>query len=410
MKRRTFLGALALGTTALAGMKLWPDEGVFNPCLQNMPETLRRHAVVSQAWQEVDPQDYWDSHVHLLGKGDSGSAMWVNPKLSSLWHPLKRVQSHFYENAACAQAERSDVSVVERLLQLHADFPPGVRLMLLAFDWFHDARGQAHIERSTFYVPNHYAWSIARAHPQAFTWVASIHPYRGDAIETLHWAVENGARAVKWLPAAMGIDPAAAQCDRFYNALARLNIPLITHAGTEHAVDAAAFQALGNPLRLRRALDLGARVIVAHCASTGKMQDLDQGPQGPWVPAVSLFARLMDEPRYGASLYGDLSAVTQINREDETLQLLWQRADWHPRLLNGSDYPLPGIMPLFSLRRFVTLGWLDANTASTLSAIRRYNPLLFDFVLKRSLKIAGQRLQTTVFSTRRHFVSAGHVN
>ena len=43
----------------------------------------------------------------------------------------------------------------------------------------------------------------------------------------------DGARAVKWLPSAMGIDPASAKCDRFYEALNRLDLPLIAHAGLE---------------------------------------------------------------------------------------------------------------------------------------------------------------------------------
>lgn len=38
-----------------------------------------------------------------------------------------------------------------------------------------------------------------------------------------------------------------------------------------------------------------------------------------------------------------------------------------------------------------------------LSAIRRYNPLLFDFVLKRTLKLKGQRFAPALFETRRFF-------
>ena len=39
----------------------------------------------------------------------------------------------------------------------------------------------------------------------------------------------------------------------------------------------------GNPLRLRRALDAGVRVVVAHCASMGQDRDLDRGAAGPLV-------------------------------------------------------------------------------------------------------------------------------
>jgi len=69
-------------------------------------------------------------------------------------------------------------------------------------------------------------------------------------------AVVVPARGVKWLPAAMGIDPGSPLCDRFYGALARLRLPLITHAGLERAVMGTDVQDYGNPLRLRRALDV----------------------------------------------------------------------------------------------------------------------------------------------------------
>jgi len=71
--------------------------------------------------------------------------------------------------------------------------------------------------------------------------VCSIHPYRRDAVAALENAVAHGARAVKWLPSAMGIDPASPKCDAFYRSLAQLHVPLICHAGEEMAVDGMDF-------------------------------------------------------------------------------------------------------------------------------------------------------------------------
>jgi len=51
------------------------------------------------------------------------------------------------------------------------------------------------------------------------------------------------------------MDPADVRCDRYYEALARLKLPLLTHAGAELAVTGGQMQDYGNPLRLRRALD-----------------------------------------------------------------------------------------------------------------------------------------------------------
>ena len=58
------------------------------------------------------------------------------------------------------------------------------------------------------------------------------------------------------------------------------NLPLISHAGLERAVLGREAHDFGNPLRLRRALDAGVRVVVAHCASLGEDRDLDRGAKG----------------------------------------------------------------------------------------------------------------------------------
>ena len=49
--------------------------------------------------------------------------------------------------------------------------------------------------------------------------------------------------------------------------------------------------------------------------------------------------------KYDGLLYGEISALTQYNRfkENDTLKTLLERKDLHSRLINGSDYPLPGI-------------------------------------------------------------------
>ena len=57
--------------------------------------------------------------------------------------------------------------------------------------------------------PSRLAHAMTRQHLDAgrFEWIASVHPYRRDAVAALGQAVRNGARAVKWLPAAQGMDP-----------------------------------------------------------------------------------------------------------------------------------------------------------------------------------------------------------
>ena len=358
------------------------------------------------AWAGIDAAKVWDSHVHLVGTGDSRSGIRVHPGMDSLLDPAQYARRLFFMNAGCVHAAPSgsvDRAYVARMRNLVAGMRPGVRLLLFAFERTHDARGEVLWDKTGFYVPNAYARDIARASPE-FEWAASIHPYRADAVDALERAVAEGARALKWLPSAMGIDPAAARCKPFYRALARLDLPLISHAGEERAVLGAEAEAFGNPLRLRVALDEGVRVVAAHCSSLGEDRDLDRGANGPLVPSFRLFARMMDRPGYQGRLFGDISAVTQRNRATDVLATLLERQDWHPRLLNGSDYPLPGVMPIFSVRELVGRGLLAPAAEDPLKAIRSHNPLLFDFVLKRALRANGKSFALSVFETRDFFL------
>jgi len=407
-RRRLLLGgagALA-GAAGLAAWRAWPEQGLWNPCLGALPRALAEHELVRAAWTGIDPAKVWDSHVHLVGMGDAGGGIRVHPGMNSLLDPGQYARRLFFMNGGCVHAAPGGVdrAYVERMRGLVAGMRPGVRLLLFAFERTHDERGAVLWDKTGFYVPNAYARDIAHAFPE-FVWAASIHPYRADALEALERAARDGARAVKWLPAAMGIDPSAARCKPFYRALARLGLPLISHAGEERAVLGAEAHALGNPLRLRHALDEGARVVVAHCSSLGDDHDLDRGPNGPAVASFSLFARMMDTPRYADRLTGDVSAVTQRNRAAPVLAALLERSDWHPRLLNGSDYPLPGVMPIFSVRALVARGLLAAGAGEVLKAIRSHNPLLFDFVLKRTLRSNGKGFTDAVFETRDFFAT-----
>jgi mannonate dehydratase len=359
---------------------------------------------VRSAWAGLDPAKVWDAHTHLIGAGDSPSGVYVNPRMESLLRPQHYARRLFFLNAGCAHEAPGNVdrAYVARMRNLLDAMPRGVKALLYAFERTHREDGTPDLERTSFFVPDAYARDTARAAPDRFEWVASIHPYRADALEALEAAARDGARAVKWLPNVMAMDPASPRCDRFYAALARLDLPLVSHVGHEAAV-LGDTPDLGNPLRLRRALEAGVRVIGAHCASRGQDRDLDRGPHGPFVDSFALFARLMDEPRYAGRLYGDLSAITQLNRAGPALVQVIERSDWHVRLLNGSDYPLPGVMPIFSMQYLVQLGLLDPAAAPVLSEVRAYNPILFDFVLKRHLRSGGRALPASVFETRDFF-------
>jgi hypothetical protein len=149
---------------------------------------------------------------------------------------------------------------------------------------------------------------------------------------------------------------------------------------------------------LRRPLEHGVKVIVAHCAGLGDNEDLDD-PQRKRTPNFDLFLRLMNERRYEGLLFADISAMTQYNRCGRPLTTILQREDLHERLVNGSDYPLPAINVLVRTGSLRKLGYITTDERIWLNEIYDYNPLLFDFVLKRTLKAPGteRRLPARIF-------------
>lgn len=400
-QRRRLLGFLAGGTALAAAGASLARPVVVNPCRAAIPVRLLDSPWLKQAWAGIDPAGLWDCHVHLAGLGDGGSGIEIGPQLSSPLQPVHYAQRLFYMNAGCAHDAPGavDAAYVARLLNLCDAMPAGFKVMLFAFERFHDTAGHAHSEHSAFYVPNAWAAKLAREFPARFEWVASLHPYHAAAVDDLKQAISAGARAVKWLPAAQGMDPASPRCDAFYRVLAESGTPLIVHCGEEKAVKGSDTQAYGNPLRLRRALDLGVRVVVAHCATMGT--DIDD--DGRVRPSFDLFLKAMAEPRAVDRLYGDISAIALRNRQPAVIRSLLEREDLHPRLLHGSDYPLPGVLPLISPATLARAGLLPKAAVADLDALREHNPLLFDFVLKRLLSWQGHSFSPAVFDTRRIF-------
>lgn len=346
------------------------------------PETK---ALVERAYAGVDKSKLLDYHVHLVGLGEGGSGCCVNPDMLTWAHPVDRVKFLAYRSAArISDEEHAESQFVERLVSLAREHRG--RFLLLAFDRNYGPDGRPVPEKTEFHVPDDYAFKVAAEHPDLFVAACSIHPYRADAIQELERCAARGTRIVKWLPNAMGIDPSDPRCRAFYDRMRALDMVLLSHGGNEAAVDAADDQRLGNPLRLRAALEAGVKVIVAHCAGLGDDEDLDD-PARPSVPSWTLFLRMMDDPRWVGLLFGDISAATQANRIPEPLATLIRREDLHARLVNGSDYPLPAINVVIRTSKLESLGMITAIERRALNELYDVDPIVFDYVLKRTLVV-----------------------
>lgn len=345
--------------------------------------------LVDRAFQGIDRTRLVDVHVHIAGLGTGGTGCRVHPGMRSGCHLLKRLQFELYLRAAGVRnLENADREYVLRLVERMRAAPGLGRCRILALDHRYRRDGSVDLDRTELYVSNDYVLGLADEFPDVFLPTVSVHPYRLDALEELERGAHRGATMVKWLPNSQGIDPSDPICDRFYDRMRALGLVLLVHAGEEKAVEASDDQRLGNPLLLRRALDHGVQVVVAHCASLGSNEDLDD-PRLRKVRNFDLFLRLMDDERYRGLLFGEISGVTQYNRFAEFLAPLLRREDLHDRLVNGSDYPLPGINALIWTRSLRSAGFISAKERSSLNEIFRMNPLLFDFVLKRTVHLPG---------------------
>jgi predicted TIM-barrel fold metal-dependent hydrolase len=375
--------------------------GAFTHRPEELKDRLSPRAsdLVKAAFADVDPAHLVDYHTHVAGIGTGGTGNLVNPKMRTWKHPLHRLKFAVYLSAAGVEdMGRADDEFAARLVSLVRHMGAHGKHRLLAFDKNYNRDGTVNPAKTEFYVPNEYVFALAARHPDLFAPVISVHPYRGDAVDELTRWAGRGGRMVKWLPNAMGIDPSDETCDPFYRKMKELGLVLLSHGGEERAVEAEEDQRLGNPLLLRRALDHGVKTIVAHCAGLGYNEDLDD-PAKKRTHNFHLFMRLVGDRRYDGLVFGDISAMTQFNRIGEPLSTVIGRADLHARLVNGSDYPLPAINLLIRTKPLLRAGYIDAQERASLREIYGFNPLLFDFVLKRCLKLPGtnRRLPASVF-------------
>ena len=368
------------------------------------PEELEKGAsagakrLIDQAFEGIDPQRLVDYHTHIVGLGTNGSGASVNAR-SVDGLSLERLKFSVFASAAgIKDLAQADQEYVSRLVRLARGDRRHGKYRILALDRHYREDGSIDSHKTTFYVPNEYVFRLARNYPDVFLPVISVHPYRADALAELEKWAREGAQYVKWLPNAMGINPASPRLVPFYRKMKEHEMILLSHTGDEQAVASAENQSLGNPLLLRRALALGIRVVMAHTASLGTCEDIRR-PEKPKASCFDLALGMMDEQKYQGLLFGEISAQLQFNRVPAALPTLLKRQDLHRRLVNGSDYPLPAINFLIRTRELARDGFITDEERRYLNEIYDYNPLLFDFVLKRTVRHpeTRQKLSALVF-------------
>jgi hypothetical protein len=264
-----------------------------------------------------------DVHVHLAALPTPTNGCRLSGRMRN--SPLSRFLA-WTQGLPMEDPETANRRYVENLgRELEASTRVG-HAVLLGMDGAYDSSGALDESRTDFLVSNDHVFAVASG-SERFLPGVSVNPARRDALDELERCAESGAALVKVLPNTQAFDPADRRFLPFYAALARLRLPLLSHVGYEFSL-IGRDQSVGDPGRLRAALDQGAMVIAAHGCSSGLFL------REPHFPTMLDLAR-----RY-PNFYVDTSALTIPNRVG-ALYRLRRHPEMFERLVFGTDYPLP---------------------------------------------------------------------
>ncbi|MFN3532232.1 MAG: amidohydrolase family protein [Candidatus Brocadia sp.] len=372
---------------------------------------------------EFETCDYYeivDYHTHVFGTGYSiktlcpeidTTGVYFNPRLFTWKGPTDRLKTLVFLSAMnINNPESADEQYARRLLELLQGFPPhaNIKFCIFALDAYHDDTGEINWDRTDLYVPNDYVIKLAdclneKMGREYFIPVISIHPLRKNAIELLQHYHDHGVKYVKWLPSVMNIDPASYTSAPFLKMMAKMGMILLTHTGDEMAFTVYDdHQKYGNPMRLRQALDLGVTVVMQHCGQITLKNDPDYPyhGRGEKDQNYKLFRRMMNEDKYKDRLFGEIAALT-IPMTQHLLFDILEDKELQGRMVNGSDYPIPAANILKPTESLYYAGAITKDEQEALDEIYSYNPLLFDFVVKRTLRHpdTGGRLPESMFTS-----------
>jgi len=313
----------------------------------------------------------YDCHIHLVGNGAGGSGCWM--RLSG-WHRMMGEMMRRMIGMPVAVTDPDFDEIYVAKISAWVRESDLDRALLLAQDEVYRPDGTRR-DFGAFHVPNDYLFDVCRRHPE-FLPAASIHPARRDAMDELDRCLDLGARALKLLPNCHDIDCSDPRFDAFWERMAGAGLPLLAHTGGEMTVPVAN-HAYENPEVLRRPLEIGVKVIAAHCAS------------GSGFPSKDYFDVLVAMMHEFPNLYADSSALNTPFRSKALGRVL--ASDVVERVLHGSDYPVP-VGAWYAWVR----GRIDAKSRREASA--ETNPIQRDYLLKRAAGFGD-----------RHFTKFGEV-
>ncbi|MDA8078712.1 MAG: amidohydrolase family protein [Nitrospiraceae bacterium] len=290
-----------------------------------------------------------DIHAHIVGPGDSGSGCSMSrefrfgPAFAAMLMGLRIGPL----DATDGKIRAAVLASVEASSSIdHA--------VVLALDGVYK-NGSLAAAESQVIVANDYVMGLAAESGKVLLG-ASVHPYREprNMQAEMRRCLDAGAALFVWAPACQQINPEDDRCIPFYLCLAREGIPLLCHGGTVFTTrsSAAKFSWYNESRRLRRALDIGVKVIISYShASCGGVF-----PSYDYDSIDDLLEMLRSADENGWELYADISALCSpsgtscLERLKREIAMRKVRPE---RILFGSDFPRP-VIDISSLRRGMT--------------------------------------------------------
>ena len=302
-----------------------------------------------------------DVHVHLAALPDGKNGCYISEKM--LKGPLFRFLC-WKMGLPIDDAQACNEKYLKILLDLLGNSQHVKKAVVLGMDGVYDASGNLDKERTEFLISNDYVLQISKRYPDKLLAGVSINPQRKDAVQELERCVQEGAALVKVLPNTQNFDPSNQNYLAFYRALAKHKIPLLTHVGYEFSLWGKD-QSVGDPAKVRIALDEGVTVIAAHGASYGLFF------------YEKYWNTLLEFVRRYPNFYWDASALSLQNRVGMLFKIR-NHPELHSRMVFGTDYPLPCYAyPVI----------FDGNVSGYLKLIKTTNPYDRHFRLLEELGI-----------------------
>lgn len=270
-----------------------------------------------------------DIHIHFgAPEGEGSPCYWSKEfETSVAYFAMLVLSGSLFKKVNIHTVKRQMLKVINKSKFIN-------KSVLLAMDCVYDLDGNPQKGLTHLYTPNCYVAQLAKENERVL-FGASVHPYRADWEKELDFCLNNGAVLCKWIPSSMMIDPSHTQCEPFYKKLADSKLPLLCHCGPEHAIPTSNpdFNKNNSPNLLKKALDMGVTVIVAHCAMPfwGELED-----NSTFEELRHMFG---EANRNNWNLYADISALCVPMRVPYIKNVIEQ----FPlgRLVFGSDFPVP---------------------------------------------------------------------